>query len=93
MGFQGWFQDWSQGSSPGLKKVKGIRTEFFFMEEVTIGTVVTKEVDMAVSVPFLLPNLDLSKTEVKTYVGTIFDPGMDYWNRQSKSRKGLSWSE
>jgi len=23
---------------PGLKKVKGIRTEFFFMEEVTIGT-------------------------------------------------------
>ncbi len=53
----------------------------------------TKEVDMAVSVPFLLVKPDFSKTEVKAYVGTIVDPAMDYWNRQSKARKGLSWSE
>ena len=69
----------------------------FSLEPYTDGTpaptVVTKEVDMAVSAPFLLTKPDLSKTEVKSYVGTIVAPVMDYWNRQSKSRKGLSWSE
>ncbi len=52
-------------------------------------TVVTKEVDMAVSAPFLLAKPDFSKTEVKAYVGTIVAPAMDYWNRQTKARKGL----
>jgi hypothetical protein len=56
-------------------------------------TVVTKEVDMTVSTPFLLAKPDCSETEVKAYVVTIVAPAMDYWNRQSKKRKGLSWSE
>ena len=69
----------------------------FALEPYTDGTpaptVVTKEVDMAVSAPFLLAKPDFSKTEVKAYVGTIVAPAMDYWNRQSKARKGLIWSE
>ena len=69
----------------------------FALEPYTDGTptptVVTKEVDMTVSAPFLLAKPDFSKTEVKAYVGTIVAPAMDYWNRQSKARKGLSWSE
>jgi hypothetical protein len=69
----------------------------FALEPYTDGTsaptVVTKEVDVSVSAPFLLTKPDFSKTEVKTYVGTIVAPVMDYWNKQSKARKGLSWSE
>jgi hypothetical protein len=69
----------------------------FSLEPYTDGTpaptVVTKEVDMSVSAPFLLAKPDFSKTEVKAYVGTIVAPTMDYWNRQSKTSKGLTWSE
>ncbi len=42
-------------------------------------TLVTKEVDMTVTILFLLDNPDFSKTEVvRTYVHTIVTPEMDY---------------
>ena len=60
-------------------------------------TVVTKEVYMTVEVPFLLAKPDFSKTEVvKAYVHTIVAKLLLLWitgNRQSKTRKGTSWSE
>ena len=56
----------------------------FTLEPYDNGTpapsIVTKEVDMDVSSPFLLAKPDFSKTEVvKAYVHTIVAPGMDYW--------------
>jgi hypothetical protein len=63
----------------------------FALEPYTDGTpaptVVTKEVDMTVSAPFLLANPDFSKTEVKAYVGTIVAPAMDYWKQTIEGKK------
>jgi hypothetical protein len=61
----------------------------FALEPYTDGTpaptVVTKEVDMTVSAPFLLDNPDFSKTEVKEYVGTIVAPAHVLGNKISVS--------
>ena len=69
----------------------------FALEPYTDGTpaptVVTKEVDRLWQLMFYWLKPDFSKTEVKSYVGTIVAPAMDYWNRQSKASKGLTWSE
>ena len=52
-------------------------------------TVVTKEVEMTVSAPFLLSKPDFSKTEVvKTCVHTIVTPAMDYWKETIEVKKG-----
>jgi hypothetical protein len=43
-------------------------------------SVVTKEVDMTVTAPFLLARPDFSKTEmIKTYSYIIVAPVMDFW--------------
>ncbi len=64
----------------------------FALEPYTDGTpaptVVTKEVDVSVSAPFLLAKPDFSKTEVvKAYVGTIVAPAMDYWKQTIEGKK------
>ncbi len=52
-------------------------------------TVVTKESDMALSVPFLLDRPDFSKTEVvKAYAYNIVAPVMDYWKQTIEVKKG-----
>jgi hypothetical protein len=44
---------------------------------------------MTVSAPFLLVNVDFSKTEVvKAYAHTIVDPVMDYWKQTIEGKKG-----
>ena len=65
----------------------------FTLEPYTDGTpaptVVTKEADMALAAPLLLARPDFSKTEVvKTYVGTIVAPVMDYWKQTIEVKKG-----
>ncbi len=68
-------------------------TQYVFdLEPYTDGTpaptVVTNEVDMTVSTHFLLTKTDFSKTEiVKTYVGTIVAPAMDYWKQTIEDKK------
>ena len=48
-----------------------------------------KEVDVSVTVPFLLTKPDFSKTRVvKTYVHTIVVPEMDYWKETIEVKKG-----
>ena len=52
-------------------------------------TVVTKEVDMTVTSPFLLVKPNFSKTEVvKTYVHTIVAPCIDYWKQTIEVKEG-----
>ena len=52
-------------------------------------TLVTKEVDMAVTAPFLLVNPDFSKTEVvKAYTHTVVAPSIDYWKQTIEDKKG-----
>ncbi len=52
-------------------------------------TVVTKEVDMVVTAPFLLARADFSKTEVvKTCTYIIVAPDMDYWKQTIEVKKG-----
>jgi hypothetical protein len=52
-------------------------------------SLVTKEVEMAVTAPFLLVNPDFSKTEVvKAYAHTIVAPVIDYWKRTIEGKKG-----
>jgi hypothetical protein len=52
-------------------------------------TLVTKEVDMVVGVPFLLVNPDFSKTEVvKPYTHSIVVPVIDYWKQTIEVKKG-----
>ena len=54
----------------------------------------TKEVDMAVTTPFLLAKPDVSKTEVvKAYVYTMLFLLSITGKRQSKARKGISRRE
>jgi hypothetical protein len=54
-----------------------------------VPTVVTKEVGMTVTTPFLLVKPDFSKTEVvKTYVHTIVVPVMDYWKQTIEGKRG-----
>jgi hypothetical protein len=71
----------------GMVKFLSDTQYVFTLEPYTDGTpaptVVTKEVDMTVSAPFLLTKPDFSKTEVKAYVVTIVAPAMDYWNSLS----------
>ncbi len=53
-------------------------------------TLVTKEVDMAVTAPFLLVNPDFSKTEVvKAYAHTIVGLVIDYWKQTIEGKKAL----
>jgi hypothetical protein len=59
-------------------------------------TLVTKEVDMVMTAPFLLVNPDFSKTEVvKAYTHTIVVPVIDYWKQtiEGKKGEGISWNE
>ncbi len=52
-------------------------------------TIVTKEVDMVVTAPFLLVNPDFSKTEVvQAYSHTIVAPAIDYWKQTIEDKKG-----
>ena len=66
----------------------------FTLETYTNGTpapsVVTKEVDMVVTAPFLMDRPDFSKTEVvKAYLHTIVAPAMDYWKQTIEGKKAL----
>ena len=65
----------------------------FTLESYVNGTpapsLVTMEVDMTVTAPFLLDNADFSKTEVvKAYTHTIVAPPMDYWKQTIEGKKG-----
>jgi hypothetical protein len=80
-------------SSPMGKFLSYTQYAFTFLEPYANGTptpsVVTKEVDMNVTAPFLLAKPDFSKTEVvKAYVHTIVAPTMDYWKETIEVKKG-----
>ena len=61
----------------------------FYADGTPAPTVVTKEVDMTETAPFLLTESDFSKTEVvKTYVHTIVATAMDCWKQTIEVKKG-----
>jgi hypothetical protein len=58
--------------------------------KIHVPTVVTKEVDMTVTIPFLLAKPDFFKIEVvKANVhNTIVSPVMDYWKQTIEDKNG-----
>jgi hypothetical protein len=84
--------DLSKPSAP-MGKVLTDAQYAFTLEPYVNGTpaptLVTKEVDMTVTAPFLLVNPDFSKTEVvKAYPHSILAPAIDYWKQTIEVKKG-----